>query len=54
MLCTFGFVDYTMFAHNRPNKNEASRAYCQRDSSGAAPGAKSDICDCVVVVSGLR
>jgi len=43
-----------MFAHDRPNKNEASRAYSQCDSPAAAPGAKSDICDRLVVVSGLR
>jgi len=51
-LCTSGSVDDVMFAHNRPGKGDASRAYTQSDSPGAAPGAKSDVQDCLLNMKG--
>jgi len=48
MLCTSGFVDEVMFAHNQPGKGDADGAYTQSDSPRAALGAKSDVCDCLV------
>jgi len=48
MLCTSGFVDDIMFAHSRPSKGGASRAYIQSDSPGGCTGAKSDVYDCIV------
>jgi len=38
-----------MFAHNRPGKSDANSGNTQTDSPEAEPGAKSDVCDCLVV-----
>ena len=48
--CTSGFVDDVTFAHNgQAYSRRRSMGLCaQSDSSGAAPGAKSDIYDCLV------
>jgi len=39
-LYTSGFVDDVTFAHNRPGKGDASRAYTQSDSPGGRTGGK--------------
>jgi len=48
-----GFVDDVTFAHNRPGEVNANRAYTQSEVThqGAAPGAKSDVYDCLVVTA---
>jgi len=38
MLCTSGFVDDVMFAHNRPGNGDANRAYTQSDSPAGSTG----------------
>ena len=43
-VCTSGFKDDVMFAHNR-----RGRAYTPSDSPVAAPGTKSDVDDCLVI-----
>ena len=48
---TSGIVDDVVFAHKRPGKGDASRAYTQSDSPGSEPGAKSDVYDCLVMVA---
>ena len=48
MLCTSGFVDDVMFAHNRSGNGDANRAYAKVTHQGAAPGAKSGVYDCLV------
>jgi len=40
MLCTSGFMDDVMFAHNRPGKVDASNAYTQSDSPGGRTGGE--------------
>jgi len=48
-LCTSGFVDNVMFAHNRPGKGNTSLGrILEVTHQGAAPGAKCDVCDCPV------
>ena len=42
------FADDVIFAHNRPGKGDASRAYAQSDSPAGSTGAKSDVSDCLV------
>ena len=50
-VCTSGFVDDVTFAHNgQAYSRRRSMGLCaQSDSPGAAPGAKSDIYDCLVL-----
>jgi len=43
-LCTSGFVDDVMFAHKRPGRGDASRAYTRSTHQGA----KYDAYDCLV------
>jgi len=43
MLCTSGFVDDVIFAHNHPDNGDAKRACIQSDLLGGSTGAKSDV-----------
>ena len=43
-------MDDVIFAHNQPGKHDTIRAYTQIGSPGGSTGAKSDACDCRVLL----
>ena len=54
MLCTSGFVDDVMFAHNWPYGMRLIWCILKVTHQAAAPGAKCDVYDCLVRIAYVR